>query len=81
MIHIVTDSSCDLPDEYLKEHDISFVPLTVRFEDDKEYRERIDIGPEEFNKKMTSSRTLPKTAQPSPADFLKVFEEVAAPGD
>ncbi|MGB3979216.1 MAG: DegV family protein [Tepidanaerobacteraceae bacterium] len=81
MIHIVTDSSCDLPDEYLKEHDISFVPLTVRFEDDKEYRERIDIGPEEFYNKMTASRTLPKTAQPSPADFLKVFEEVAAPGD
>jgi len=81
LIHIVTDSSCDLPDEYLKEHNISFVPLTVRFDDDKEYRERIDISPEEFYQKMIASSTLPKTAQPSPASFLKVFEEVAAPGD
>lgn len=81
MIHIVTDSSCDLPEEYLKKHNIPIVPLTIRFDDDKEYRERIDITPEEFYKKMAASKTLPKTAQPSPADFLKVFEEVAAPGD
>jgi len=81
LIHIVSDSSCDLPDEYLKEHNISLVPLTVRFEDDKEYRERIDISPEEFYEKMCASKTLPKTAQPSPASFLKVFEEVASPGD
>lgn len=81
MIHIVSDSSCDLPDEYLKKHQISLVPLTVRFDDDKEYREKIDITPEEFNKKMAASSTLPKTAQPSPAAFLKAFEESASPGD
>ena len=81
MIHIVTDSSCDLPDDFLKKHNISIVPLTVRFDDDKEYRERIDITPEEFYKKMAASKTLPKTAQPSPACFLKVFEEAASPGD
>lgn len=81
MIHIVTDSSCDLPEEYLKKHNIPIVPLTIRFDDDKEYREKINITPEEFYKKMAASSTLPKTAQPSPADFLKVFEEVAAPGD
>jgi len=81
LIHIVSDSSCDLPDDFLKEHHISFVPLTVRFEDDKEYRERIDISPEEFYKKMAASGTLPKTAQPSPASFLKVFHELASPGD
>jgi len=81
LIHIVADSSCDLPDDYLKKHHISFVPLTVRFEDDKEYRERIDITPEEFYKKMTASSKLPQTAQPSPASFVKVFEEIAASGD
>jgi len=81
LIHIVTDSSCDLPEEYLKKHNIPIVPLTIRFDDDKEYREKINITPEEFYKKMAASSTLPKTAQPSPADFLKVFEEVAAPGD
>ncbi len=81
MIHIVTDSSCDLLDDFLKNHHIPFVPLTIRFQDDKEYRERIDITPKEFYKKMAASSTLPQTAQPSPASFLKVFEELASPGD
>ncbi len=80
MIHIVSDSSCDLPDEYLAAHHIPIVPLTIIFPD-AEYREKIDITPEEFYKKMTSSKTLPKTTQPSPAAFLKVFEETASPGD
>lgn len=80
MIHIVSDSSCDLPDEYLEAHHIPIVPLTIIFPD-AEYREKIDIAPEEFYKKMTSSNTLPKTTQPSPAAFLKVFEETASPGD
>lgn len=80
MIHIVSDSSCDLPDEYLAAHHIPIVPLTIIFPD-AEYREKIDITPEEFYKKMTSSNTLPKTTQPSPAAFLKVFEETASPGD
>lgn len=80
MIHIVSDSSCDLPDEYLAAHHIPIVPLTIIFPD-AEYREKIDIAPEEFYKKMTSSNTLPKTTQPSPAAFLKVFEETASPGD
>lgn len=80
MIHIVSDSSCDLPDEYLEAHHIPIVPLTIIFPD-AEYREKIDITPEEFYKKMTSSNTLPKTTQPSPAAFLKVFEETASPGD
>jgi len=80
VIHIVSDSSCDLPDEYLAAHHIPIVPLTIIFPD-AEYREKIDITPEEFYKKMTSSNTLPKTTQPSPAAFLKVFEETASPGD
>lgn len=80
MIHIVSDSSCDLPDDFLKDHHIATVPLTIRFQD-KEYLERIDITPQEFYKKMASSNTLPKTAQPSPASFLEVFEKIASPGD
>lgn len=80
MIHIVADSSCDLPDDYLKHHNIPIVPLTIRFQDE-EFKERIDISTDDFFKKMAASKELPKTAQPSPADFLKVFEDIAAPED
>ena len=34
LIRIVTDSSCDLPDEVIDRHRITVVPLTIRFGDD-----------------------------------------------
>ncbi len=34
MIRIVTDSSCDLPDEILQRHRITVVPLTICFGDE-----------------------------------------------
>ena len=68
MIHIVADSSCDLPDDYLKHHNIPIAPLTIRFQDE-EFKERIDISTDDFFKKMAASKELPKTAQPS----LQIF--------
>lgn len=72
MIKIVTDSSADLPQELLQKYDITVVPLTVTI-DEKEYAEGVDIKPEEFFEKMFASDKLPKTSQPSPAAFAKIF--------
>lgn len=79
MINIVTDSSCDLSDEYIKKHNIRVVPLYVRFSDE-EYLDGVDITPQEFYEKMYKFPKLPKTAQPSPAAFLKAFKESAEEG-
>lgn len=79
MINIVTDSSCDLSDEYIKKHNIRVVPLYVRF-GDEEYLDGVDITPQEFYEKMYKFPKLPKTAQPSPAAFLKAFKESAEEG-
>jgi fatty acid-binding protein DegV len=38
MLHIITDSSCDLPKELLRQYHIHVVPLTVVI-DGKEYTE------------------------------------------
>lgn len=80
MLHIVTDSSSDLPQDFIKQHGISQVPLTSNI-DGVEYIEGINITPKEFYDKMFKSKTLPKTAQPSPASFVKVFEELGSSGD
>ncbi|MGY0373578.1 DegV family protein [Clostridium sp. JNZ J1-5] len=74
MLHIVTDSSCDLPKNILEENNIKVVPLTISI-DGKDYKEGIDISAEEFHKKMLTSKELPKTSQPSPINFAKAFEE------
>ncbi len=75
MVRIVTDSSCDLPIETLKKYGIPFASLNI-FVDDKTFKEDIDITPEEFWRLMGKSRELPKTSQPSPADFAGIFEDI-----
>jgi DegV family protein with EDD domain len=78
-MHIVTDSSCDLPEDLIKKYNIHVVPLTVIINGES-YRERVDISPQEFYKKMAASRNLPKTSQPTPASFLEVFKAISELG-
>ncbi len=56
------------------------VPLTVQFGDEI-YRDGVDISVEEFFRKLEVAGDIPSTCQPSPADFVRVYEEVAQPGD
>ena len=75
MVSIVTDSSCDLSEETLKKYNIHVVPLKITI-DDNDYVEKQDITAEEFIEKMNATDELPKTTQPSPGEFSKVFEKL-----
>jgi DegV family protein with EDD domain len=79
LLNLVSDSSCDLPEELIKRHNIHIVPLSVNI-DGKIYLERVDITPQEFYKKMALSRTLPKTSLPPPSLFKNLFLELAQSG-
>lgn len=76
MLQIVSDSSCDLPEELIKRYNIKVVPLVVDI-DDCTFREGVDITSEDFYKKMALSTKLPKTSQPPPTDFAEVFRELS----
>ena len=79
MLHLVTDSSCDLKEDMVKRYNIRIVPLSVNI-DGKVYRERVDITPQEFYLKMAASRNLPKTSLPPPTAFLETFKELSQTG-
>jgi DegV family protein with EDD domain len=79
MLQLVTDSSCDLPEDLIRRYNIHVVPLVVNI-DGEFYREKVDISPKEFYKRMATSRNLPKTSQPTPASFLDVFTELSQSG-
>ncbi len=79
MLQVVTDSSCDLPREFIEEHNVRVVPLTVTI-DDEVFREGVDLTSEEFYDRMAHSADLPKTSQPSPAVFAEVFRELSQAG-
>ncbi len=79
MLHLVSDSSCDLPEELIKQYNIHIAPLSVNIAG-KVYRERLDITPQEFYTKMAKSPELPKTSLPPPALFKNLFNELAQSG-
>lgn len=78
-IGIVCDSTCDLGPEWLRNHDVVMVPLKVTF-GDPTYLDWVDLTPEQFYARLAASDVLPKTSQPSPADFSAVYEELVEAG-
>lgn len=74
-IAIVTDSTADIPLEMAIDNNINIIPLKVVF-GDKEYRDGIDLKPEEFYQKLEAADSLPTTSQPSPADFFNLYEDL-----
>ena len=74
-VGIVTDSSCDLPEQFIKENSIHYIPLKLIF-GEKIYLDKVDITPGEFYEKLVSSPVHPKTSQPAVADIKNVFEKI-----
>lgn len=78
-VGIVVDSTCDVSPADLAARDIRHIPLIVRF-GTEEYRDAIDLTPDEFYAKLAAATDLPKTSQPTPADFMAAYRELAADG-
>jgi len=80
LVKVVTDSSADIPAEVAQELGITVIPLYIRFGEEV-YRDGVDISADQFYDKLAHSRTLPKTSTPSPGDFAKIYNELAAETD
>lgn len=78
-VGLVCDSTCDLGPEYLAEHDVEMVPLKVLFGDES-FLDWLDLPPTEFYRRLQAFDGLPKTSQPSPADFQAVYSSLAGRG-
>lgn len=74
MIRFIADSTCDLSDEILTKYNIGIAPLTINISG-KEYKDRIDITPNEFYSMMESFEKNPTTSMPDPYEFVRLFEE------
>ncbi|MGO4272428.1 DegV family protein, partial [Paenibacillus sp. TAF58] len=72
-IRIVTDSTADIPLALRQELNIEMVPLKIHF-GDEQYLDTVTLQSEEFYPKLTSSPHFPRTSQPSPAEFLDLYQ-------
>lgn len=78
-VRIVTDSSCDLPQEIADSLGITIVPLSIRF-GDEEFIDRTTITADEFWQRCTASPELPQTAAPSPGQFEEAYRKLKEQG-
>ncbi len=79
MIKIIADSTCDLSDEILKKYNIATVPLNILI-NNKNYKDRVDIEPEEFYEMLPKLEKLPTTSMPSPAEFSREYKRAQDEG-
>jgi len=78
-VKIFADSTSDLPQGWKDTYDIGIIPLYVIFED-QTYKDGVDITPEDVYQRVAATGTLPKTAAPSPADFMAAFQPAVEAG-
>ena len=77
MYKIITDGSCDLPLELVKQLDIDVIPFYVSVDGISHQKEIIDLGVRDFYQFMIDNpKVFPKTSMPSIQDYLDVFEPI-----
>jgi DegV family protein with EDD domain len=79
-VAVVADSSADLADAVLDRHHISMVPLQVMFGNES-FRDRVELKPEDFYRRLRIAKDLPTTSQPTPAEFVRVFRDALGEAD
>ena len=72
MVRIITDSSADIGQKRRDALGIDVLPMGISFGEES-YLDGVTLSPEDFFKKLTVAKTLPKTSQVNPDAFEQVF--------
>ncbi len=76
---IIADSTCDIPADLVERYHINIIPQIVIW-GDQELRDRVDIQPDEFYQRLSTSPRLPTTSQPSVKSFIEYYQAAQADG-
>ncbi len=74
-LHIVTDSTGYIDKDYCDNNKVSVVRLSYMLDDINE-KEGYPGSFDKFYKALKTSKSMPKTSQPSVGDFVDVFEDI-----
>jgi len=79
-IQIITDSTVDLPVDYIQNHKLTVLPLHVQF-GKQVLRDGVDLDPEHFYMMMKNSRMAPTTFPVSDDEFQEAFTDISTEND
>lgn len=71
----ITDSTCGLSEEFIRENNIYVVPLSVIL-NNVAYKEDIDISKERFYERLKEPGIDAKTSQPALGDFIDLYNDL-----
>lgn len=80
MIRFLVDTSSDYTVEEINAKGMELVPLHITL-GEADYRDGYDLSKDRFYELLTSNEEFPKTSQPTPQDFVDIFEDVQEKGD
>lgn len=72
-VKIIADSTCDLSKELLEKYNVSVLPLHIVL-GDKEYKDGLEIGPDEIYQWSDANKEAPKTSAASISDAMELFQ-------
>jgi len=74
MFQLVSDGGCDFTKDEVKKHNIDIIPFYVTLDQETYLKEGVDISKEEYFTRLVDDKSLnPKTAQPSPQDYIDIY--------
>ena len=76
-IALVTDSTCDLSQEFFDHYQINMVPLNISF-GENQYLDKVTIHPEQFYSLLDKAEDYPKTAQINESTFINLYSHLAS---
>lgn len=79
MLSIITDSTCDIPEELIEKLGIIVVPHVIIW-GDEQFRDRVDLQPKAFYQRLAVDPLRPTTAQAGVGDFLAGIERAIRQG-
>lgn len=78
-VRVVTDSTCDLPDDCIDQYGITVVPNYINF-DGLSYRDGVSLSRQEFYERLPTLQYPAKTSSASPYEFAQTYERLARQG-
>ncbi len=76
-IALVTDSTCDLSQEFLDHYQINMAPINLSF-GENHYLDKVTIRPEQFYSLLDESEEYPKSSQVNENTFINMYSHLAS---
>jgi DegV family protein with EDD domain len=76
-IALVTDSTCDLSEEFFDKYQIHMLPVNISF-GDNHYLDKVTIRPDQFYTMLNDSPDYPKSSQINEKTFINLYSHLAS---